>query len=220
MFANAEAALAAAGLSYGHVVRTWLYLARLLEWYRELNRVRSAHYAPVGFGTGPGSRPFPASTGIQGRSGAAECFMDLLALESTVPGAATARPLLRSARQGESIAYGSAFSRGMTLAIEGRRTVHVSGTASIDAGGRTVHVDDREGQALETLLCVGSLLEEAGGGLGSIVSSTLFCKDREALEAFRRVTRLLRVPAFPVVPVLADVCRPDLLVELEAVAVV
>jgi enamine deaminase RidA (YjgF/YER057c/UK114 family) len=220
MFANARAALASCGLSYSQVVRTWIYLPRLLDWYGELNRVRTRHYAPEKFGVGPGDRPFPASTGIQGGSGTAECFMDVLALEATAPHAVEARPLLWSARQGQSFSYGSAFSRGMSLAIGGRRTVHVSGTASIDGAGRTVHVGDREGQVLETLLCVAALLEEVGGGLANITMSTLFCKDRETLEAFRRVTRLLRVPAFPVVPVLADVCRPDLLVELEAVAVV
>ncbi|HEY8993711.1 MAG TPA: hypothetical protein VIM71_03420 [Lacunisphaera sp.] len=49
---------------------------------------------------------------------------------------------------------------------------------------------------------------------------TLFCKDRAAWEAWNRVTRLLQVPDFPKVCLLADICRDNLLVELESVAVI
>ncbi len=63
MFANAGAALEASGMSYRHVARTWIYVARLLDWYGDFNRVRTAHYQPAGFSaTGP--LAFPASTGI------------------------------------------------------------------------------------------------------------------------------------------------------------
>lgn len=218
MFTNAGAALKAHGLSWQNVVRTWIYLPRLLDWYGDLNKVRTRHFAAAGVG-GEHGTPFPASTGIQGRHGAEECFMDVLALETTGPGGAVATPIRRSPRQDQSFSYGSAFSRGMTIAVEGKKTIHISGTASINKAGATVHVDDPEGQSLETLLSIAAILEEQGGGLHNITSSTLFCKNLEAYDAWMRVTRLLGVPDFPTVRVLADVCRPDLLVEMEAVAV-
>jgi len=219
MFANAGEGLKAHGLKYRNVARTWIYLARLLDWYGELNRVRTAHYQPEGVGV-EGGVAFPASTGIQGRSGDEECLMDVLALDPGPSGGARATPIQRSPRQDSSFNYGSSFSRGMTLEIEGGRTVHISGTASINTAGATVHVGDAECQSLETLMSIAAILEEQGGGLRNIVQSTLFCKDRSACEAWTRVTRLLQVPAFPKVCVLADVCRPDLLVEMEAVAVI
>ena len=37
LLANASAALAARGFSFAHVVRTWFYLARILEWYDAFN---------------------------------------------------------------------------------------------------------------------------------------------------------------------------------------
>jgi len=83
-----------------------------------------------------------------------------------------------------------------------------------------VHCGDREAQCLETLLSIAALLEERGGGLKDISSATLFCKDARVYDAFEGATRLLGVPPFPKVAVLADVCRPDLLVEIEAVALV
>ena len=106
------------------------------------------------------------------------------------------------------------------MEIEGKRTVHISGTASINAAGASTYVGDAEHQSLETLMSIAAILEEQGGGLHSITSATLFCKNREAWEAWERVTRLLQIPALPKVCVLADVCRGNLLVEMEAVAVV
>ncbi len=217
MFANAGLALKEHGLAYRNVVRTWIYVAQLLDWYGELNRVRTAYYRQEGLGA-EGGPPFPASTGIQGRCQDEECFMDVLALESEGDASAAAVPIHRSPRQDPSFRYGSAFSRGMALEIEGERTVHISGTASINAAGATVHVGDAEGQSLETLMSIATILDTQGGGLQDITQATLICKDRSAWEAWSRVTRLLQVPAFPRICVLGDVCRPDLLVEMEAVA--
>jgi enamine deaminase RidA (YjgF/YER057c/UK114 family) len=145
--------------------------------------------------------------------------MDVLALKSNGPDD-IAEPIRCSPRQDQSFNYGSAFSRGMTLRIEGRKTVHVSGTASINTAGKSTHPGDAEAQSLETLMSIAAILEAQGGSLRNLTSATVFCKDREAWEAWNRVTRLLQVPAFPKICVLADVCRPDLLVEMEAVAVI
>jgi enamine deaminase RidA (YjgF/YER057c/UK114 family) len=219
MFTNVGLGLQAHGMAYPDVVRTWIYVSRLLEWYRDLNRVRTAHYAQVGLGV-KGGPAYPASTGIQGRMADEECLMDVLALKSDGPAWAAAEPIRCSPRQDQSFNYGSAFSRGMTFRIEGRKTVHVSGTASINTSGASTHIGDAETQSLETLMSIAAILEAQGGSLHNITSATLFCKDRAAWEAWNRVTHLLQVPAFPKVCVLADVCRHDLLVEMEAVAVI
>lgn len=219
MLRNVESGLGAHGMRLTNVVRTWIYSARLLDWYDDLNRVRTPHYRRAGLGV-PGGPAFPASTGIMGQCAGEECLMDALALESDGPRSAAALPVLRSPRQDSSFNYGSAFSRAMAIEIEGRRTVHVSGTASIDAAGRSTHVGDAEHQSLDTLMSIAAILEEQGGGLGNITSATLFCKDRAAWEAWEAATRRLGVPAIPKVSVMADVCRPDLLVEMEAVAVI
>jgi enamine deaminase RidA (YjgF/YER057c/UK114 family) len=216
MFARAKDALRSQDMSFRHVARTWIYLARLLDWYGDLNRVRTAFYGPEGLGEG--GVAFPASTGIQGRTGDEECLMDVLAVDAVPGGRARVEPVLGSARQGSSFRYGSAFSRGMAVVLDGVRTVHVSGTASIDATGATTHLGDAEMQSVETLLSTAAILEAQGGTLADVTSATLYCKDARAFEAWERVTKLLRVPALPRVAVIADVCRHDLLVELECVA--
>ena len=219
MFANTSTALKAQGFDYGQVKRTWIYVRRLLEWYDDLNRVRTAFYRTEGLEIG-GGLAFPASTGIQCSCDGEEIMMDVLAFDTDGPSTASAIPITTSSRQHQSFKYGSAFSRGMAFEIEGRRTVHISGTASINPAGASIHVGDAEMQSLETLLCIAAILEEQGGSLESITSATLFCKDRAAFEAWQRVSRLLRIPAIPKICVLADVCRHDLLVEMEAVATI
>lgn len=214
MFLKARSALRRHGFEFSQVVRTWIYLRRILDWYGEFNQVRSALYRGPGFFGGRFRDLAPASTGIGGFCGRGDCVMDVLA----VRGGAGVRRVRRSSRQGPAPRYGSAFSRAVVLPDGPRRTIHVSGTASIDPAGRSVGLGDPAQQSLQTLLNVAALLEENGAGLEDIGSAVLFCKDRRAHAAFLRARRLLRLPDFPVLAVLADVCRPELRIELEAVA--
>ena len=217
MLRNAEHCLVEHGFSFQQVVRTWIHLTRLLDWYGEFNRVRTLFLRERGITGRPGGAPFPASTGIQGCCGPEECVMDLLAVDG---GGFQTRAIQASSRQQQPIAYGSSFSRGLLLAGAGEQVVFVSGTASIAASGETLHCGQREAQILETLLGVASLLEDQGASLRDLAHATLFCKDQETLAHFDRLTRQLGLPQLPVIPVLADVCRPELLVEIEAMAVV
>lgn len=219
MFSNVELGLKAHGMAYTDVARTWIYVSRLLEWYGDLNRVRNAIYTPAGLGARDGVA-FPASTGIQGRMADEECLVDVLALKRSPSASVVAEPIRCSPRQDQSFNYGSAFSRGMTFDIEGKKTVHISGTASINTAGESTHLGDAECQSLETLMSIAAILEAQGGSLHNITSATLFCKDRASWEAWQRVTRLLQVPEFPMICVLADVCRDNLLVEMESVSVI
>lgn len=141
--------------------------------------------------------------------------MDLLAVEG--PGAVRT-PIHATSRQEPAFLYGSAFSRGMSLEAGGLELVFVSGTASIDRSGATVHRGDPAAQIEETLLCVEAVLAARGRSLDDVGLATLFCKTPEVLRAYREVAP--RFGDLPVVPVLADVCRPELLVEIEAFAVV
>ncbi len=218
MFDRAATRLDALELSYEDVIRTWIYAPRLLDWYGELNRARSAHHAERAPGGDLARVVFPASTGIQGRCGERACFMDVLALRATRPDAVRFGPVRDSEAQGAAFAYGSSFSRGMWLDCEGQRTVYVSGTASIDGEGVSVHLGEPEGQVFQTLLSVAAVLRGQGLGLRDICTATVFCKSEAALDAWLRVTDLLEVAPFPAVLVKADVCRPELLLEIEAVA--
>ncbi|MFH2204770.1 MAG: RidA family protein [Elusimicrobiota bacterium] len=220
MFRRAHAALRAHGFAYDQVVRTWIYLRRLLDWYDDFNRVRNALYRRRDYLGRRHASVLPASTGIQGSVRRAECAMDVLAVDAQKGSGVSFQPVLKTARQGQAFAYRSAFSRAMVLRHNGRKTIHVSGTASINAKGDTVFLDDPEAQSRQTYASVLAILKEQGAGAKDILSATLYCKDRAAYAAWRRFSRKHRLPALPVVAVIGDVCRDDLLIELEAVAAV
>jgi enamine deaminase RidA (YjgF/YER057c/UK114 family) len=223
MFERASEALAERGYSFRGVARTWIYFSRLLDWYGDFNAVRNAHYAAAGLSTTaePGmASAFPASTGIQAQSASEECLMDVLAIDPGNAGRIEVRPVAQSGRQGQAAAYGSAFSRAMVIDWKEYRTIHISGTASIDPEGRSTHPGDARAQLRETMININALLEPEGAGLSNLCQGTLFAKSAAVAATCRDAARDLGLPALPFVEVIADVCRPELLVEIEAVAIV
>ncbi len=213
----ARSCLKALDMPFSKVFRTWIYLGRILDWYGEFNRVRTRHFREILPQT-PTGMICPASTGIQGRAGAEECLMDMLILDQDRAATPAVEPILTTPRQQPAPDYGSSFSRGMLVSLDDCRTIYVSGTASIDSTGATIYLNEAEAQCFETLMNVASLLESRGSSLSRISSATLYCTSREVFDAYQQVIRLLDVPRFPTLSVIADVCRSDLLVELEAVA--
>ncbi len=124
---------------------------------------------------------------------------------------------MRSSRQNEAMEYGSSFSRGMNVSVEGKKTLYISGTASINPGGETIYCNDHQGQIVETILNVAALLQTENAGQKDLVQATVFCKTKENYEQLLRIKRLLEIEHIPLLPVYADVCRDNLLVEIEAI---
>jgi enamine deaminase RidA (YjgF/YER057c/UK114 family) len=219
MFLQAQERLVTRGFDYRDVVRTWIYFPDILDWYEDFNQARSTCYQEFGL-MGEGARgPLPASTGIQarGKPGEAVC-LDLVAF--TVSGERDSQIFpAHNPRQNEAFDYGSSFSRAMVTALEGPRTCYVSGTASIDGSGKSIYLDDSQGQILETYLDVGALLGSVGLGLGDIRQATVYCKREEDFLTWKQIHRHLQLPDFPAIPVYGDVCRSNLLFEMEVLAV-
>ena len=219
MFENARALLEANGSNFSHAVRTWVYLPHILQWYREFNAARTAAYERFGVFDESSPGTLPGSTGIQGAGVTpAQCLMDLVAVEA-LAGEALAVSRISNPRQSEATSYGSSFSRAVEVSHAGVSCLNISGTASINERGETSYVNDLEGQIFDTMLNVGALLQLRGTGWEDVCVATAFFKKAEYIPAFDRVLRTLGVPRFPVVPAIADVCRPELLFELEATAV-
>ena len=219
MFAQANRLLQEAGCAYTDVVRTWIYLRDILDWYDEFNRVRSTAYAEWGL-MGPRSVGWlPASTGIEGRPPAgAYAGMDLYALAGPGRGEMTVERV-HNPLQNEADCYGSAFARGVAVGCGGIQTVYVSGTASIDEAGHSVHLGDVEGQVRRTLANIHALLATRGLGLADVAQATVFVK--QAADAAQAASLLAEhgLAVADGVVVRADVCRPELLFEVDATAV-
>jgi enamine deaminase RidA (YjgF/YER057c/UK114 family) len=215
----AEDLLAREGFSFRDVTRTWFYLRDILDWYGPFNAVRNGAFRRLGLTGAGAAAPIPASTGIEGRNHRGGwCALDLLAMQPRNGGRLEVKRL-HSRKQNEATEYGSAFARALEVRLGDARYVFVSGTASIDDQGRTVHVGDFESQAQHTLEAVEALIESAGGSLADVAQATAFLANPSDGRSFERMVANTRLEGAPLVTTVADVCRHDLLFELDATAV-
>ncbi len=219
MFAQADAILQATGGSYADVVRTCICLTDILQWYDEFNPVRGALYSQFAESRQTDSSWPPASTGIEGRApGGAHCLMDLFAIGG--PGRRDVSvQALRNPRQSEAYGYGSAFSRGMAVTFDNLETMYISGTAAVDEEGRSACVGDLRGQVNHTLDNIVSLLNTRHMTLDDFVSSTIFIKHGHNTETVRELIEERSKSLANGIYVAADICRPELLFEVDGTAV-
>ncbi len=118
----------------------------------------------------------------------------------------------------------SSFSRGMRIDIGDVVILLISGTASIDEHGRTVHVGDFRAQLRRTFSNITGLLASEGCTWRDIVRTTCYLRDIERdYEAFNEErTAFFKEQGLDPLPastgIQAILCRPDLLIEIEAIA--
>jgi enamine deaminase RidA (YjgF/YER057c/UK114 family) len=119
----------------------------------------------------------------------------------------------------------SSFSRGLRLDIKGITILLISGTASVDEYGRTIHVGDFRAQTWRTYQNITKLLEAEGATWKDVVRTTCYLRDIERdYEAFNEIrTQFFQEQGLNPLPastgIQAILCRPDLLVEMEAMAI-
>ena len=119
----------------------------------------------------------------------------------------------------------SSFSRGLRLDFGNIAVLLISGTASIGANGETLHPGDFRAQTRRTFANIAALLESEGASWRDIVRTTCYLRDierdyaafNEERSAFYRAQELDPLPASTGIQ--AILCRPDLLVEIEAIAI-
>jgi 2-iminobutanoate/2-iminopropanoate deaminase len=124
----------------------------------------------------------------------------------------------------EAYDYGSAFSRGMRIDLKDVTILLISGTASIDDQGRTLHAGDLRAQTRRTFDNITALLAAEGATWHDIVRTTCYLRDierdyqafNEERTAFYKEQKLDPLPASTGIQVI--LCRPDLLIEIEAIA--
>ncbi|MBN1782778.1 hypothetical protein JW948_16700 [bacterium] len=225
MFDRAMSILRDQGATYRHVVRTWIYLEDILDWYGLFNEVRNEKYHDFGLihDTRDDRRIaekiyLPASTGIHGINHVrASGTMDVFAI---VQGDASCTEIIpiTGEKQNSAFRYGSAFSRAMTIREADATQILVSGTASIDEEGNTVYKNDTRAQILKTFEVIDALIGREHAALSDIAKATVFLKNARDHELYLKTLDECGLPDLPAVVVQADVCRDDLLFELDAVA--
>jgi enamine deaminase RidA (YjgF/YER057c/UK114 family) len=126
----------------------------------------------------------------------------------------------------EAYAYAkpSSFSRGMRIDLGEITILLISGTASIDEHGNSVHIGDFRAQMRRTLHNIAGLLAAEGATWHDVVRTTCYLRDIDRdYEAFNdeRTTFYGELGLDPLpasTGIEAKLCRPELLIEIEAIA--
>ncbi len=215
VFEMAESILKQVNADMFLVPRTWMWLADILSWYDDFNAVRNQFFIERGLITKDRSNKMPASTGIGiGPNSSAVCGMDLTAvLEPSRP----IEYLDAAGNQNSALDYGSAFSRASRAETPAGTTVYISGTASIGTDGKTLYPDDAQAQVETTIENLRAVLRQMNCRDDQVVQAIAYCKTLEVEKLFHDKWADL---SWPNMTAIADVCRPELLFEMELIAAV
>jgi enamine deaminase RidA (YjgF/YER057c/UK114 family) len=205
-----ELALMAADMRLTDIVRTWFFIDRILDWYGGFNAVRSRFFRDRNLFAGV----LPASTGVgTANSAGAALIADVLAMQSK-RGQLDFRDVV-SPLQCPAMDYRSSFSRAVEVSMAGQRSLFISGTASIAPDGVTAHVGDVEKQVDLTMTVVEKMLQSRRMSWSNVTRGIAYFKDIDEAAALERYCRDNRILDLPVVVSAADICRDDLLFEIE-----
>jgi enamine deaminase RidA (YjgF/YER057c/UK114 family) len=235
-----QKALVRAGSDFGHVVRTWFCLGGITETedgtqrYMELNRARSDFYDKVRFSC---SLPvptiphgiYPASTGIgmMGKGLVSSCLSlqtkrkdaFLLPLENPLQTPAYAYPPKYSVKSPK-------FARAKALVLGDYVTTWISGTASVVHSesrypGDVKHQTEQTIDNIERLIAAENFsfhgIKGAGATPRDIAKIRVYLRNGEDFATCKAICER-RFGAVPAIYAVADICRPELLVEIEGVA--
>ena len=215
VFEKLQAGLAAANMTMKDIARTWFYLDDLLSWYGDFNRVRNDVFARSEL------RPhrLPASTGVSGRNPVGAALAAAAWAIRPLTAAGEVMHLSSSPEQCPAPAYGSAFSRAVEIRSAGFRQLLVSGTASIAPDGKTAHAGDVRAQIERTMQVAGAILASRRMTFADVTLATAFYKSATDAPLFGEWQIRHGQPDLPAVNAVCDICRDDLLFEIELSAV-
>jgi chorismate lyase / 3-hydroxybenzoate synthase len=204
--------------------RAWNYLADInresngLERYRQFNIGRQEAFLEFRHGAA-GNVPTACAVGLTGGP------LRVAFLAGSEPAEPIENPRQISAYNYPA-EYGPSsptFSRAALVRLPGQELLFVSGTASI-LGHRTVHPGDVASQTRESLANVAAVVAEANklsrsGDYGlDELAYRVYLRHADHFASIREALAPSLSPATRITYVQADICRSDLLVEIEGVA--
>jgi chorismate lyase/3-hydroxybenzoate synthase len=217
---------AARELGYPHIARVWNYLSGInrsllgLERYQRFSLGRYQAFEEFGMRF---DADLPAATAIGIPQ--PDCGLWVYFLARRQPGVHIENPRQVSAYR-YPLQYGPkspSFSRATLIETGGEALLFISGTASI-RGHATVHADDLIGQLQETAVNIEALLSQPQLPWRKTLSQLneqdhlkVYVRHAADADVIQAWLREVVHPSCPTVMLHGDICRPDLLVEIEGV---
>lgn len=198
-----------------HIVRTWFVVRDIDTHYSGLVAARKEFFAQHGLTP---QTHFIASTGIGGTHADLRTLVGLDAYAIAGLRPAQVEYLSAPDHLSPTHVYGVTFERGVTIGYHDRRQVILSGTASIDSAGKILHPGNVSRQLDRTLENMGALLKTAGASLEDMAVFVVYLRDGNDQAMIWPQLRE-RLGDAPIQMVVAPVCRPGWLIELEGMAI-
>lgn len=210
------------GFPIHSIVRQWNYIERITDYddgnqhYQSFNNARAAFYKQTDWPAG-----YPAATGIGANLGGILVDLDAAVLKHAgdaitpidnklqVAAHAYSEQVLKKA---EDVKETPKFERAKSLTISGNDLIYISGTAAIRGEKSLKNVGVKE-QLHITMENIAELI-----GDSSLSVLRVYLKYKEDYPAVEALLREMQ-PEVPVSYMLADVCRDELLIEIEGIAV-
>ncbi|MDR1974979.1 MAG: hypothetical protein LBQ31_10010 [Bacteroidales bacterium] len=195
-----------------NTVRTWIYVHDVDNRYADMVEARNRIFDKVGLTTHS-----IASTGIEGRYVYPDVFV-LMDAYSTSVSTDQITFLKAETHLNPTCEYGVSFERGTAVDYADRRHIFISGTASIDNNGEIVAINDIEKQIARTIENIEALLTNGNAKIDDVAHFTIYLRDSGDYSIVKDYFDS-RYPDTPSVIVLAPVCRPGWLIEIECIAI-
>ena len=196
-------------------IRTWLYVQNVDVNYAGVVKARNEVFATQNLTP---NTHFIASTGIAGRHASPKVLVQMDAYAITGIQPEQIHYLYAPTHLNPTYEYGVSFERGTYIDYGDRRQVYISGTASINNQGEVMYPGDVKKQTLRMWENVETLLAEADCTFNDVGHLLVYLRDIADYTVVKEMFEE-RFPHIPKVYLLAPVCRPGWLVEMECMAV-
>jgi len=123
----------------------------------------------------------------------------------------------------EPIEYHKSFSRGISLDCGNMFLIFISGTASVNAQGKTHAVGDFSAQVQRTFDNITALLKSENVSWHNVIKTNCYLKNMRQYARFNEYRnyfyKKLKLNPFPASTcIAAELCRKELLVEIDVIA--
>jgi enamine deaminase RidA (YjgF/YER057c/UK114 family) len=196
-------------------IRTWIFVQGVDIHYANMVNCRKTYLENEGLTP---QTHFIASTGIEGRYFEPNVLVLMDAYSIKGIENKQIKYLNALSYLNPTYEYGVTFERGTSVDYGDRRHIFISGTASINHKGQILHSSDVIKQAKRTIKNIKALLADASSTLNDIAQMIVYLRD---IGDYKLVSDFLetQLPNIPTIIVLAPVCRPGWLIEIECIAI-
>ena len=196
-------------------IRTWLFVQNVDVNYAGVVKARNEVFVTQNL---TDKTHFIASTGIAGRHANPKVFVQMDAYAVDGLQKEQVHYLYAPTHLNPTYEYGVSFERGTYVDYGDRRHVFISGTASINNKGEIMYPGDVRKQTERMWENVETLLKEADCGFEHVGHLLVYLRDIADYTVVKGMFDK-RFPNIPKVFLLAPVCRPGWLVEMECMAI-